>query len=263
MNNIFLLSQDDPIQVRVRETYYNMHTYQTVDFVRNKITEYSKFNKAEMTIMQALEKLNLMIDESDPDVDIPNIVHAFQTAERIRKYHPDLKWFQLTGLIHDLGKIMALFDEPHWCVSGDTYPVGCAPGDTVVYREKSFQKNPDMLHEVYSKKLGMYSENCGLDNLLMIWGHDEYMYRVLKNHASCKLPEEALYMIRFHSFYPWHTSGDYKYFCSQKDHQMLPWIKELNRFDLYTKSDDMPDIEQLIPYYQSIIDEYVPGLVKF
>lgn len=240
-----------------------MHTYQTVDFVKGKIEEYSKFNKAELTIMEALEKLNLMIDESDPDVDVPNIVHAFQTAERIRKYHPDKEWFQLTGLVHDLGKILALFGEPHWCVSGDTYPVGCAPGDSVVYREKSFRKNSDMQHDVYSTKLGMYNENCGLDNLMMIWGHDEYMYRVLKNHPTCTLPDEALYMIRFHSFYPWHTSGDYTYLCSQYDHDMLPWIKELNRFDLYTKSDDMPNIKDLIPHYQRIIDKYIPGKVKF
>ena len=30
------------------------------------------------------DMLNNLIDESDPDLDLPNIVHAFQTAERIR-----------------------------------------------------------------------------------------------------------------------------------------------------------------------------------
>jgi inositol oxygenase len=55
--------------------------------------------------MEALEKLNDLMDESDPDVAIPNIVHAFQTAERIRVEHPTLDWFHLTGLIHDLGKV--------------------------------------------------------------------------------------------------------------------------------------------------------------
>ena len=55
--------------------------------------------------MEALEKLNDLVDESDPDIDLPNIVHAFQTAEQIRRDHPDKEWFQLTGLIHDLGKV--------------------------------------------------------------------------------------------------------------------------------------------------------------
>lgn len=55
--------------------------------------------------MDALIKLNDLVDESDPDADIPNIVHAFQTAERIRMDFPDDDWFHLTGLIHDLGKV--------------------------------------------------------------------------------------------------------------------------------------------------------------
>ena len=45
-------------------------------------------------------------------VDIPNSVHAYQTAERIREVHPDLDWFHLVGLIHDLGKVMVQFGEP-------------------------------------------------------------------------------------------------------------------------------------------------------
>jgi len=34
-----------------------------------------------------------------------------------------------------------------------------------------------------------------LDNVTMSWGHDEYLYRVLR-HNSTTLPDEALYMIR-------------------------------------------------------------------
>lgn len=64
-----------------------------------------KFNKHRMSVKDALIKLNDLIDESDPDTSLPNIIHAFQTAESIRKKHPDLDWFHLTGLIHDLGKV--------------------------------------------------------------------------------------------------------------------------------------------------------------
>lgn len=45
-------------------------------------------------------------------VDVPNIYHAFQTAERIREQHPDQDWFHLVGLIHDLGKVMAIWGDP-------------------------------------------------------------------------------------------------------------------------------------------------------
>lgn len=67
--------------------------------------QWLKFDTFKSTMMDALVRLNDLVDESDPDVDIPNIVHAFQTAERIRADHPDDDWFQLTGLIHDAGKV--------------------------------------------------------------------------------------------------------------------------------------------------------------
>lgn len=253
---------DDPIQQRVRETYKNMHTYQTMEFVLDRMKYWSKFDKAKMTVMEALEKLNCLVDESDPDVDIPNIVHAFQTAERIRKAHPDLDWFHLTGLVHDLGKIMALYDEPQWCVVGDTFPLGCEFAPSIVYRSTSFDENPDLYNEKYNTRFGIYDENCGLENVVMSWGHDEYMYRVLL-HNNCKLPEEAQYIIRFHSFYPWHTGGDYKHIVNNKDEEMLKWVQEFNKFDLYSKSHDVPDIKALMPYYQSLIDKYMPGVLEW
>jgi len=39
----------------------------------------------------------------------------------------------------------------------------------------------------------------------MSWGHDEYVYQWVKD----RLPEEALYMLRYHSFYAWHREAAY------------------------------------------------------
>lgn len=39
--------------------------------------------------MEALDEMNKVTDDSDPDVDVPNLMHAFQTAERIREKHPN------------------------------------------------------------------------------------------------------------------------------------------------------------------------------
>lgn len=69
----------------------------------------------------------------------------------------------------------------------------------------------------------MYKPHCGLDNIMMSWGHDEYLYRVLKHNKST-LPEEALYIIKYHSFYPWHTSGDYSHLANEKDEKMKTWV---------------------------------------
>lgn len=64
-----------------------------------------------------------------------------------------------------------------------------------------------------------------MDNVHLSWGHDEYLYQVLK-HNNSKIPEEGLRMIRYHSFYPWHAGGDYQYLCNSKDEEMKKWILE-------------------------------------
>lgn len=254
----------DEIQQRVRRTYFQMHRNQTVDFVLGQHKKWTKFNHAEMGIMDALKLLNLLIDESDPDSDLPNIVHAFQTAERIRQVHPEQDWFHLTGLIHDLGKVMALWGEEQWAVVGDTFVVGCDWPKSVVYREQSFEGNPDGKDERYNSKFGIYKPNCGLDNVLFSWGHDEYMAQVLMNHKGCSLPKAAIDIIRLHSFYPWHSGGDYEHLCTKTDmEKTMPLINEFNKFDLYTKSEQVPDIDALMPYYQGLIDKYIPGKVKW
>jgi len=62
--------------------------------------EYAKLNKVEMSIWECCELLNEVVDESDPDLDEPQIEHLLQTAEAIRKDYPDEDWLHLTGLIH-------------------------------------------------------------------------------------------------------------------------------------------------------------------
>ncbi|OWF51858.1 inositol oxygenase-like [Mizuhopecten yessoensis] len=249
---------------RVIDTYKSMHTFQTVEYVRGKIEHYCKFNHAEMTMMEALNSLDAFLDESDPDVDIPNSLHGYQTAEAIRRKHPDKDWFHVVGLIHDAGKVMAHWGEPQWSTVGDTFPVGCLPDDRIVFGRESFKDNPDMKDEKFNTRLGMYEENCGLDKVLMSWGHDEYLYRVLTSDLNtCRLPEEGLYMIRYHSFYPWHTSGAYGYLCNNKDEEMKDWINEFNKFDLYTKSAVTPNVDELQAYYSALMEKYIPGKVKW
>lgn len=113
---------------RVRQTYKLNHTNQTVDFVKSKLNTYcTNFNHCCMTIWDAINRLNTIIDASDPDLDAPQIVHAFQTAERLREKFPDLDWLHLVGLIHDLGKVLILPEfgsNQQWETVGDTFSSG-------------------------------------------------------------------------------------------------------------------------------------------
>ena len=82
--------------------------------------------------------LNTLVDESDPDVSLSiaceyhssdftllatqtslsQIDHLLQTAEAIRRDGKP-EWMQMTGLVHDLGKLLFLFDsEGQWDVVG-------------------------------------------------------------------------------------------------------------------------------------------------
>lgn len=263
-------NKDDLLGARVSKTYHLMHLGQTVDFVKRKHDKWLKFNHLEATVMEAMTLLNELVDESDPDLDLPNIVHAYQTAERIRRDHPEKEWFHLVGFIHDLGKIMAFYGEPQWAVVGDTFPVGCRPQPSIVYGEKSFNGNLDMEDERYNTRLGMYQEGVGIENITMSWGHDEYLYHVLKNHmkkvegqAGGVIEDGGLWAIRFHSFYPWHTGGDYSYLEGEGDEKVRDWVLEFNKYDLYTKSTVVPDIEKLKPYYEMLANKYLPGKISF
>lgn len=238
----------------VSRNYYEQHTKMTVDCVRSMHSEWLKFDKGEHTVMEVIEMLDELVDDSDPDCEFPNSVHDFQTAERIREAWPNEDWFHLVGLLHDMGKIMSLKGAPQWCVVGDTFPVGCAFSKKCVFPE-FFEGNADSCDPTYSTKTGIYTLGCGISNLLMAWGHDEYMYQALM-HNGCTIPEKGLWMIRFHSFYPWHDARDYTYLESPEDVEMLRWVREFNRFDLYSKGDKVPDIDSLKPYYETLLEKY-------
>ena len=68
-----------------------------------------------------------------------------------------------------------------------------------------------------------YSHGCGLRNVNMSWGHDEYVYHMAK--IIC--PEEGLYMLRYHSFYAWHREGAYDHLLDDHDRAMLKWVKAI------------------------------------
>jgi inositol oxygenase len=241
----------------VENFYRENHAHQTLDFVLAKQAEYTPLNKKRQGVWETLEYLNTLVDDSDPDTDLTQIDHAMQTAEAIRADgHP--RWFQVVGLIHDLGKMLCVFGEPQWAVVGDTFPVGCAYSDKIVYPE-FFEANPDIRKPELQTQLGIYSKGCGLDKVNLSWGHDEYLYHVTKNY----LPESSQYMIRYHSFYPAHKEGAYQYLMSDHDKEMFEWVRKFNPYDLYSKGNTRPDSAALTPYYKELVNEFFPTEVNW
>lgn len=248
---------EDPKRDSVREFYRLNHTYQTYDFVMQKRAEFLAFNKKEMPVWSAFDFLNQLVDDSDPDTDLDQFQHLLQTSEAIRKDgHPD--WMVMVGLLHDMGKVLCLFGEPQWAVVGDTFPVGCAYADKIVYPE-FFVNNPDFTNPKYNTKYGVYTPNCGLRNVNMSWGHDEYVYNMVKD----RLPEPGLYMLRYHSFYAQHRENAYDHLLDAHDHEMFKWVNLFNPYDLYSKNPTPPNWKELKPYYEDLVAKYLPPTLKF
>ena len=241
----------------VREFYKLNHQYQSFEFVSKKEDRFLKFNERKMSIWDAVEFLNTLVDDSDPDIELDQLQHLLQTSEAIRSDgHPD--WFVLTGFLHDVGKVLCLFGEPQWAVVGDTFPVGCSFSKSIVHSEY-FSLNPDSSNPNYNTKYGIYKENCGLDYVKMSWGHDEYLYQIVKDY----LPQESLYMIRYHSFYSQHKENAYNHLLNELDIKMFEWVKKFNKYDLYSKAPTPPDSKALRPYYEDLVSKYLPNTLNF
>lgn len=248
---------EEPARDTVKEFYKLNHTHQSFAFVKQKQKEYLSFDKKEMSVWDAFDFLNQLVDDSDPDTDLDQFQHLLQTSEAIRRDgHPD--WMVLVGLMHDMGKVLCLFGEPQWAVVGDTFPVGCAYSDKIVYPD-FFSENADYSDPRYNTTLGVYEKNCGLRKVDMSWGHDEYIYQMMKGY----IPEEGLYMLRYHSFYSWHREEAYEYLLDDHDKAMLPWVRLFNPYDLYSKNPEPPNWDELRPYYTDLLKKYLPETLKF
>lgn len=264
-------------------------------------TQDEKGQFIEKSLQEVFQLLDSIIDESDPDTDQPQIYHAYQTGEALRElidntnslkpipikslftekewanlpdaiYHRfknktvselfphimDWSWLPLVGFIHDLGKVLATKQFgalPQWFVVGDTFPVGVPFSKANVYaKAKFFVSNPDL------KKPAQFSKHRGLETLTMSFGHDIYLYSVLKK-AMTQLPLEALYIIRFHSFYAWHSPKDgqrgYTQYAIRKDWDLLLLLRAFQKCDLYSKKEAKPDLVSLEPYYKMLIEKYI------
>lgn len=77
-------------------------------------------NKDKMIVFEVVYLLDGLVDESDLDTDLLNLVYVFQIVERIRVDYFDKEWFYLIGFFYDLGKVMVMWGEFQYFVVGDT-----------------------------------------------------------------------------------------------------------------------------------------------
>ena len=243
----------DSAPAHVRAFYAEHNRRQTYAWARAKEQEYARLTRARMTAWEALERLDRLVDESDPDTEASQLMHALSSAERARRAGQP-EWFVLTALLHDLGKMLCVFGEPQWAVVGDSFPLGCAFAPALVFHEE-FEHNPDAREPRFQTACGIYAEGCGLDALQFCFGHDAYLERVLRE----QLPTEALYVIRYHSFYAQHQHGAYEQLCDARDAELMPWVRRFQPCDLYSKTDELGERAELVERYRELVERWLPA----
>jgi len=238
------------------------HGYQTAEAIKSKYFTNYTLNNIYIKDLFTTEEWN----------NLPNQYQLMYdtTINKLYKHITDWSWLLVIGLIHDLGKILVLpefgFLPEHFSV-GDIYPLGCQFQESNIYFEKKYHtlcddfKNPD-----YNSINGIYTPNCGFEKIVMTFSHDYYLYNVLL-HSSHILPDEALYIIRYHSFYAWHTPRNnirgYTNLANERDWINLPLLKLFQKTDLYSKQDTLPNINELQPYYINLINKFIQGSLLF
>ena len=253
---------------RVIEFYCRQHTELTYARASDLNYRFVSAPKRAYSLSELLRICDGIFDPSDPDLaageggegGISQTEHAYQVAEGALRAGLPLEYVAL-GMVHDLGKAAAaLLGIDMTFLVGDTYPLGC-PFETehITYGE-SLLNNEDGKNPLYNSGHGVYRRGCGFSSMLFT-GHDELIYHALRA-SDHRLPEWALYVLRFHSFYPWHTHGAYSAYADEVDHAYLPHLLEFNRCDLYTKC-ATPVSEERMRELDEIVARFIPDGIQF
>ncbi|MFT5101163.1 MAG: inositol oxygenase, partial [Planctomycetaceae bacterium] len=60
-----------------------------------------------------------------------------------------------------------------------------------------------------------------------------------------------------------HQEAAYQHLMTDKDLQMMAWVRRFQPFDLYSKSDLPPDRGPLMAYYETLVAEFLPSKLKW
>ena len=89
----------------VEKTYKEIIENQTEEHVKRMRQKFMNPPYRKNSIWEITDKLNDIVDESDPDTDLPQIVHSYQTAESIKN-----RYLYNDGKLKDV-QIRSLFSE--------------------------------------------------------------------------------------------------------------------------------------------------------
>ena len=87
---------DDETPQHVQDFYRANHRNQTVEFNRQQRDKYLELNQRRMSIWEAMDFLNTLVDESDPDTDLTQIQHLLGLDDNKLTYFHGGRFKQLS-----------------------------------------------------------------------------------------------------------------------------------------------------------------------
>lgn len=203
---------------------HSRHRSQTLEDVAALNEKYKTPAIGKMMVSEAVMKLNLVTDPTDKELyEVTQWGHCVQVVVMMEREGVTNEEFLVSGLVHDLGKILLHTGEDPANVVCDNFPVG-------VYPEKS-----------------------GLDNVVFQWNHDEFGYMRLKNH----MPEHLAKLIRYHSINP----STLKYLSAADTWLYEKYLRPFRRYDKLSKSvTEMPQID--VDKYMKLLDKWFPSPIE-
>ena len=96
---------------KVEQTYKYMLENQTIEYVIKMKEKYLSNSYKTYNIWFLIDKLDKIVDESDPDNDLPQIVHSYQTALSIKNNYlenKNLKNIPIKNLLEKMNGILYL-----------------------------------------------------------------------------------------------------------------------------------------------------------
>lgn len=200
---------------------HQRHRSQTLDDVAALNEKYRQPALGMVRVSEVVLKLNLVTDPTDKELyKTTQWGHCVQVIAMMEQEGIVSEEFLISGLVHDIGKVLLYTGEDPANIVCDNFPVG------------------------------EYKEKIGFDNVVFQWNHDEFGYMRLKDH----LPVHLAKLIRYHSINP----TTLKYLSSSDMWLYENYLKPFRRYDKLSKSTtQVPNID--MDKYMKLLDKWFPN----
>jgi hypothetical protein len=177
-------------------------------------------------VIELLEKMQDVSDPTDPRLYGQNqLTHTLQALESMEDKGCVDEDMRLAMVLHDLGKLLYIADEPPENVFGMKSPIG------------------------------EDAEGIGLDKVNFQWNHDDFVYSRFKD----LVPDHVAWLLRFHSLYLWQSE---KYMNAKDKDYAERYLREFQFHDQESKSrSKMP--RKGLEFYRDWIDSVFPQPIMF